>query len=57
MTIAFTAFEKSPDRGKGLGRDMCFRWALEEVGQPHDVRLVSIGPAFRAMHPFGQIRT
>ena len=42
MTITITAFEASPDRGQGLARDMRVRWALEEVGQPYDVRLVSI---------------
>lgn len=56
-----TAFEQSPDRGKGLARDMRVRWALEEVGQPYEVRLVSFGamkePAHRALHPFGQIPT
>lgn len=56
-----TAFERSPDRGKGLARDMRVRWALEEVGQPYDVRLVSFSemkaPAHRARHPFGQIPT
>jgi glutathione S-transferase len=61
MTITITAFERSPDRGKGLARDMRVRWALEEVGQPYDVRLVSFGemkgPAHRALHPFGQIPT
>jgi len=40
---------------------MPVRWALEEVGQPYDVRLVSFsamkGPAHRALHPFGQIPT
>ena len=56
-----TAFERSPDRGRGLARDMRVRWALEEVGQPYEVRLVSFGemkePAHRALHPFGQIPT
>jgi glutathione S-transferase len=56
-----TAFEHSPDRGKGLARDMRVRWALEEVGQPYDVRLVSFKamkePAHLALHPFGQIPT
>lgn len=56
-----TAFERSPDRGRGLARDMGVRWALEEVGQPYKVRLVSFaamkGPAHRALHPFGQIPT
>jgi len=54
-----TAFEASPDRGQGLARDMPVRWALEEVGQPYDVRLVSFAemkePAHRARQPFGQI--
>ncbi|MCA1475953.1 glutathione S-transferase family protein [Bradyrhizobium sp. NBAIM08] len=56
-----TAFESSPDRGKGHARDMRVRWALEEVGQPYDVRLLSFAtmkqPAHRALHPFGQIPT
>jgi glutathione S-transferase len=61
MTVTITAFERSPDRGRGLARDMRVRWALEEVGQPYDVRLLSFGamkePAHRALHPFGQIPT
>ena len=61
MTVTITAFERSPDGGKGLARDMRVRWALEEVGQPYAVRLVSFGamkePAHRALHPFGQIPT
>ena len=61
MTPTITAFERSPDRGKGLARDMRVRWALEEVGQPYDVRLVSFsemkGPAHCMLHPFGQIPT
>jgi len=61
MLPTITAFENSPDRGRGLARDMCVRWALEEVGQPYDVRLVSFSemkqPAHRALHPFGQIPT
>jgi glutathione S-transferase len=60
-TPTITAFEKSPDRGQGLARDMRVRWALEEVGQPYDVRLVSFAtmkkPAHRKLHPFGQIPT
>jgi len=59
MTPTITAFERSPDRGRGLARDMRVRWALEEVGQPYDVRLVSFEamkePAHRAVQPFGQI--
>jgi glutathione S-transferase len=61
MTPTITAFERSPDRGQGLARDMRVRWALEEVGQPYDVRLVSFKemkePAHRKLHPFGQIPT
>jgi glutathione S-transferase len=61
MTITITAFERSPDGGKGLARDTRVRWALEEVGQPYEVRLVSFQamkePAHRAIHPFGQIPT
>jgi glutathione S-transferase len=61
MTPTITAFERSPDRGKGLSRDMRVRWALEEVGQAYAVRLVSFSamkqPAHRALHPFGQIPT
>jgi glutathione S-transferase len=62
MTIpTITAFERSPDRGQGLARDMRVRWALEEMGQPYEVRLLSFKamkePAHRALHPFGQIPT
>ena len=61
MNPTITAFEQSPDRGRGLARDTRVRWALEEVGQPYDVRLVSFGAmkegAHRALHPFGQIPT
>ncbi|MFS0737040.1 glutathione S-transferase family protein [Sphingomonas sp. 1P06PA] len=61
MTIMITAFEDSPDRGQGQARDMRVRWALEEVGLPYDVRLLSFEamkePAHLARHPFGQIPT
>ena len=61
MTPTITAFERSPDRGRGLARDMPVRWALEEVGQPYDVRLLSFSemkqPAHLALQPFGQIPT
>lgn len=40
MVPTITAFESSPDRGAGLARDTRVRWALEEVGQPYEVRLV-----------------
>src|SRR5579871_2960777 len=61
MTITITAFEQSPDGGKGLARDTRVRWALEEAGQPYAVRPVSFAamkePAHLALHPFGQIPT
>jgi glutathione S-transferase len=61
MTPTITAFERSPDGGKGLARDMRVRWALEEIGEPYDVRLLSFKamkePAHLALHPFGQIPT
>jgi glutathione S-transferase len=61
MTITITAFERSPDGGKGLARDTRVRWALEEVGQPYEVRLVSFKalkePTHLAINPFGQIPT
>jgi glutathione S-transferase len=61
MTITITAFERSPDGGKGLARDTRVRWALEEAGQPYEVRLVSFAamkePAHLALHPFGKIPT
>jgi glutathione S-transferase len=34
MNPIITSFAASPDRGRGLARDMRVRWALEEVGQP-----------------------
>jgi glutathione S-transferase len=61
MTITITAFARSPDGGRGLARDTRVRWALEEVGQPYAVRLLSFAamkePAHLALHPFGQIPT
>src|SRR4051812_18603520 len=61
MTITITAFERSPDGGKGLARDTRVRWALEEVGQPYEVRLLSFRakrePAHLRLHPFGLIPT
>lgn len=61
MIPTITAFERSPDRGRGLARDMRVRWALEEARQSYDVRFVSFGqmkePAHRRLHPFGQIPT
>ena len=61
MTAIITAFAQSPDRGRGLARDMRVRWALEEVGQPYEVRLLSFSEMkespHRLLHPFGQIPT
>ena len=61
MTIVITAFERSPDGGLGLARDTRVRWALEEVGQPYEVRLVSLQaktePEHLRLHPFGLIPT
>src|ERR1700676_5054309 len=61
MSPTITAFKASPDRGRGLARDMRVRWALEEVGQAYDVRLLTFGEmkeaAHLALHPFGQIPT
>ncbi len=61
MAITITAFERSPDGGKGLARDIRVRWALEEAGQPYEVRLVSFAamkePKHLELHPFGQIPT
>ena len=61
MAVTITVFERSPDGGKGLARDMRVRWALEEAGQSYEVRLVTFRamkePAHLALHPFGQIPT
>jgi glutathione S-transferase len=61
MNPTITAFKQSPDRGRGLARDMAVRWALEEAGQPYDVRLVTFpemkAPGHLARQPFGQIPT
>jgi glutathione S-transferase len=61
MSIVITAFDRSPDGGLGLARDTRVRWALEEVGQPYEVRLVSLQaktePAHLRLHPFGLIPT
>lgn len=61
MTVTITAFERSPDGGKGLARDTRVRWALEEAGLPYQVRPVSFSamkePAHLALQPFGQIPT
>ncbi|OXE37584.1 MAG: glutathione S-transferase [Phenylobacterium zucineum] len=61
MTPIITAFERSPDGGRGLARDTRVRWALEEVGQDYEVRFLSFQalkePAHLMLNPFGQIPT
>jgi glutathione S-transferase len=61
MSITLSVFERSPDGGRGLARDTRVRWALEEVGVPYSVRLLSFAamkePAHLARNPFGQIPT
>jgi glutathione S-transferase len=61
MTIVITAYDRSPDGGLGLARDTRVRWALEEVGQPYEVRFVSMSDKTEAphlaVHPFGLIPT
>jgi glutathione S-transferase len=61
MTITITAWDRSPDGGAGLARDTRVRWALEEVGQPYEVRFVSmrtkLEPPHLRLHPFGLIPT
>lgn len=61
MTITVSVFKSSPDEGEGHARDMRVRWALEEVGCPYEVRLLTMAelkePAHRARHPFGKIPT
>jgi glutathione S-transferase len=61
MTITVTAWDRSPDGGAGLARDTRVRWALEEVGQPYEVRPVSLSDRREAahlrLHPFGLIPT
>ena len=61
MKPTITAFDRSPDGGRGLARDTRVRWALEEVGQPYEIRLVPWdkfkAPAHLARNPFGQIPT
>lgn len=61
MPPTITGFKTSPDGGQGMARDMPVRWALEETGQPYDVRLLTFEelkqPKHRALQPFGQIPT
>jgi glutathione S-transferase len=61
VTPIVSVFAASPDRGRGLARDMAVRWALAEVGQDHRLRLLSFAdlktPEHKARQPFGQIPT
>ena len=61
MLPTITAFRASPDRGRGLARDMRVRWALEELGLAYDVRLLDFAElredTHLALNPFGQIPT
>lgn len=56
-----TAYNWVPDFAQGQVRDLRVRWALEEVGQPYQVRYLNQGsqkaPPHRAMQPFGQVPT
>ncbi|MEP6966735.1 MAG: glutathione S-transferase family protein [Pseudomonadota bacterium] len=56
-----TAFDWVPPVARGQVRDLRVRWALEEVGQPYDVRYLGLGehkqPPHRARQPFGQVPT
>ena len=61
MKPIITAFDWVPDFAAGQVRDLRVRWALEEVGQPYDVRYLPQGaqkaPPHRACQPFGQVPT
>lgn len=54
-----TAFRWVPPFARGLVRDLRVRWALEEAGQPYDVKLIGFEDqpteAYRALQPFGQV--
>ena len=61
MKPVITAFNWVPPFAEGQVRDLRVRWALEEVGQPYDVRYLSQGAhkgaEHRALQPFGQVPT
>lgn len=61
MTVTITAFDWVPDFARGQVRDLRVRWALEEVGEPYDVRYLCQGeqkqPDHRARQPYGQVPT
>ncbi|WP_137131159.1 glutathione S-transferase family protein [Rhizobium sp. FY34] len=62
MSPIVSVFKNPPDGGKGYHRDFRVRWALEEVGQPYHLRLLSFSEMRRdlyrrELHPFGQMPT
>ena len=61
MNPIVSVFAASPNRGRGLARDMAVRWALAEVGQDHQLRLLSFAdlktPEHKARQSVGQIPT
>jgi glutathione S-transferase len=54
-----TTFRSVPPFAVGHVRDLRVRWALEEAGQPYDVRLIGFedkeSPAYRGEQPFAQV--
>ena len=54
-----TTFRSVPSFAVGHVRDLRVRWALEEAGQPYDLRLIDFAeaatPAYRQEQPFGQV--
>ena len=61
MVAVVTGFAVSPDRGRGHARDMRVRWAMEELGVAHEVRLLGHADMKEEPHlslqPWGQIPT
>ncbi len=57
--ITVSAFKWVPSFAQGQVRDHRVRWVLNEVGWPHDVRLIDArdqhSAAYRAEQPFGQV--
>ena len=54
-----TTFRAVPSFAVGHVRDLRVRWALEEAGEPYDVRLIGFeekeSPAYRREQPFAQV--
>jgi glutathione S-transferase len=57
--ITITAFNWVPDFAKGVVRDLRVRWALEEVGRPYHVKLIThqekLTSSYRSLQPFSQV--